>query len=707
MRDNNLNSKNLKGFPLKLFKIILTWLSKLAKANTTETLLLQKVLSKIASVYNTRGSRQAIIYSKHLRSSLISYLCNLGSGDNKYYLPKILRSFLPSLQDGSINYPIIRLILSVTYSTRFIRLKEDPSFESIEKEPNSVGTLQSLQSYVRPFLVESLGVNPKHIGRRPKRLRFRFFHMTSKSGPTGLHALWSSFWDICHLPDQLLHDISIVGGDRLGDLMNRFRSLYHQIPQFFEFYAPFKGKEVRRIVAIRDKEGKTREVAILDYWSQSGLRPLHNYLYRFLSRINQDCTHNQAKWLGKLVPTEGSSFHSIDLTTATDRFPIAIEKLILSIWFGEEYAKAWENIMVSLPFDYLGRKIFYKTGNPMGAYSSWATFAIAHHFFIFVACKQANKRWNRCPYCLLGDDIVIADDEVAERYKDLLLEWDIPYNASKTHVSKRLYEFAKQFYFDGKNISPFPLAALFELRKDTFSSIATIVRELSFKDWNSDLWASIKDYLCLIRGWNASKVKRFLPKLKLGIGLMLYLQGLSDLGITLSEYVAEKTNKPVSWTKSTTKLFTQWVAGEVVTSLFIESRDRITGNNPEPLGSLATKMVMAITSLRDGGADCFDLIEAVPFLQIYGRAEETFLRLLKPTIGVRLMESGPKMKAALDVVDIPISDKDFYVRSREVLVIKSLKSSKKIVEILEKLMKKNNNFHRNPILAREFIKEFI
>jgi hypothetical protein len=37
-------------------------------------------------------------------------------------------------------------------------------------------------------------------------------------------------------------------------------------------------------------------------------------------------------------------------------------------------------------------------------------------------------------------------------------------------------------------------------------------------------------------------------------------------------------------------------------------------------------MVIQITSLRDGGADCFDLIEAVPFLQVYGRAEEIYLQ---------------------------------------------------------------------------------
>jgi len=32
----------------------------------------------------------------------------------------------------------------------------------------------------------------------------------------------------------------------------------------------------RKIVAIADKEGKTREIAILDYFSQQALRGLHD-----------------------------------------------------------------------------------------------------------------------------------------------------------------------------------------------------------------------------------------------------------------------------------------------------------------------------------------------------------------------------------------------------------------------------------------------
>jgi hypothetical protein len=52
----------------------------------------------------------------------------------------------------------------------------------------------------------------------------------------------------------------------------------------------------------------------------------------------------------------------------------------------------------------------------MGAYTSWASFALAHHFLVYSCCKEAGVAWRKCAYALLGDDIVIADEKVAEIY---------------------------------------------------------------------------------------------------------------------------------------------------------------------------------------------------------------------------------------------------------------------------------------------------
>jgi len=42
--------------------------------------------------------------------------------------------------------------------------------------------------------------------------------------------------------------------------------------------------------------------------------------------------------------------------------------------------------MISLPFRYeekgKSQEVHYRVGNPMGAYSSWSSFALAHHFVV-------------------------------------------------------------------------------------------------------------------------------------------------------------------------------------------------------------------------------------------------------------------------------------------------------------------------------------
>lgn len=87
----------------------------------------------------------------------------------------------------------------------------------------------------------------------------------------------------------------------------------------------------RKVSAIADKEGKSRVVACLDYWSQTALRPLHDYLFKILRRIPQDCTFDQGSFTEKLGSGKvGERFYSFDLTAATDRFPISLIQEVLT-----------------------------------------------------------------------------------------------------------------------------------------------------------------------------------------------------------------------------------------------------------------------------------------------------------------------------------------------------------------------------------------
>lgn len=119
------------------------------------------------------------------------------------------------------------------------------------------------------------------------------------------------------------------------------------------------------------------------------LKPIHEYIGRILEKIPQDCTLDQSKFF-KLL--EGSSvFFSVDLSSATDRFPISLITDLLKIRLPADFVDAWKEVMVGHPFDFQGDKLVYAAGNPMGAYSSFNSFALTHHFLIYHCCRELGK----------------------------------------------------------------------------------------------------------------------------------------------------------------------------------------------------------------------------------------------------------------------------------------------------------------------------
>jgi hypothetical protein len=63
---------------------------------------------------------------------------------------------------------------------------------------------------------------------------------------------------------------------------------------------PSEDGRIRKLSAIQDKEGKSRVVAVFDYFSQIDLRGVNDQLYKVLKRIPQDCTFNQMSFKEKV-----------------------------------------------------------------------------------------------------------------------------------------------------------------------------------------------------------------------------------------------------------------------------------------------------------------------------------------------------------------------------------------------------------------------
>lgn len=216
--------------------------------------------------------------------------------------------------------------------------------------------------------------------------------------------------------------------------------------------------------------GKVRLFALVDSWTQWSLNPLHKLIFEIISDIPMDGTFDQLKPLSRLQGSK--SLYSLDLTAATDRLPITLQKAILGELFSPDVASAWASLLVdrSYGFNALGYEKYhgqykYTVGQPMGALSSWAMLALTHHFLVQAAAWQSGlvplgSLYTN--YAVLGDDLVIGDKEVKDAYLAILKSLGMEVNISKSIMSDRgrALEFAKRTFFKGVDVSPFPLKEL-------------------------------------------------------------------------------------------------------------------------------------------------------------------------------------------------------------------------------------------------------
>lgn len=218
--------------------------------------------------------------------------------------------------------------------------------------------------------------------------------------------------------------------------------------------------------------GKVRVFAMVDPFTQWMMKPLHDLIFRLLEFIPQDGTFDQTKPLDRLLrkmrKDKGSVFYSFDLSAATDRLPVELQELLLANFIGTKLSKLWRRLLVNRPY-YVseeasqvigGTEVRYAVGQPMGARSSWAMLALTHHFVVqWAAFMVTNKCAWFSDYAVLGDDLVIADRDVAIKYQYIMDQLGVDISLAKSLIGNGL-EFAKRYYLRGDDCSPISLREL-------------------------------------------------------------------------------------------------------------------------------------------------------------------------------------------------------------------------------------------------------
>lgn len=244
---------------------------------------------------------------------------------------------------------------------------------------------------------------------------------------------------LCKYPDLYL--VQMEGLQR----KEYFRSMVDsstRIPQYRLPNSPVYGGEIH---FLQELGGKLRSIASPLRIHQNALTPLSESLYSLVRELPWDCTYDQSKAVPFIQEhlAQGGKVHSVDLSSATDHFPLSLQMVALRAIYGDvNSVKLFEEISRANWKSPIG-DLQWKKGQPLGLYPSFASFTLTHGLLL----RHLAGSWQN-QFFIVGDDVVILDNSLYVKYIDMLERMSCPWSSDKSLSSSSLAEFA------GKIITP-------------------------------------------------------------------------------------------------------------------------------------------------------------------------------------------------------------------------------------------------------------
>jgi hypothetical protein len=315
--------------------------------------------------------------------------------------------------------------------------------------------------------------------------------------------------------------------------------------------------------------------------------------------------------------------------------------------------------------------INYSVGNPMGAYSSWNSTTLSHHFVVWKACKNKGINWKTLPYAMLGDDLVIGNQTVALEYCRLIRTLGIHWSKEKTHISPYFFEFAKRLHWNGYDMSPFPISGLWSERNRVTGQIQVLDNACS-KGWFSTL-ECIESYeeLLSLRGFPRRIRTRWTSMLRKSWTIVSILQKKAS-ALELIPFV-EKISTAVADRLDEEKIHNVLINSIMLT--FVDSSASILDDKKydDGLGQMAEIFTMQLTSLMldERFIDSVDLPESIPHTHVWGVISEDYLRAQREAYIIDTIRGG-NWDPLLKNLKIPTTDRAVYLNKKtELLYIHS------------------------------------
>lgn len=446
-----------------------------------------KFLLYILSVHNHHGPTYTVKYLKACHMAVQRKLSSqpfksLREIEPNYPFPQLINGlpkFIGTKDRSAIRAgcpSTIRLWLSLLSIYRVIKTPYKVNLSTItDKWTGNMETLLAI-SEVSDFIIKNNKLN-----RDIKELRAEELHRSLASGPNcnvAISAILTDAIAIAKYPeiyDSIKSYCLMTSSFKLFKLLdNAINFMYGLLTNYESLtvkvnhsVTSFDDIALGKLAFKEEAAGKLRVFAIVDIWTQSLFKPLHNSIFGLLHRLPNDGTLDQdASFARSLEKSKQyNCAYSVDLSSATDRLPIYLQALIIdSIYKTKGLGKLWSSILVDRPYivrrdDYgLEPNSYYSygTGQPMGCLSSWAMLAITHHLIVQTCAYRVygSSNWFD-KYEILGDDLVIFDRKIYEEYILLMADLKVGVNPSKSLISDSLnsFEFAKRTGLEGVDVS--------------------------------------------------------------------------------------------------------------------------------------------------------------------------------------------------------------------------------------------------------------
>jgi len=232
---------------------------------------------------------------------------------------------------------------------------------------------------------------------------------------------------------------------------------------------------VGRLGVSQEPGYKLRVFANPNICHQVAMSRLKGQLFDLLQKANWDCTFNQSygtDWVRQQL-AQGKKVFSIDLSDATNNFPLVVQlKVLRAIGASEEDVELFHRLSKapwSSTHEQPSKTYRWTVGQPLGLGPSFAAFALTHGVLVHSIARAC--RVTDC-FRVLGDDIVISEEQVATRYLETMQLLGVPISKDKTICSDSFAEFA------GKLVSRDGILAGLKWRQPSDRSFLDVVRLL-------------------------------------------------------------------------------------------------------------------------------------------------------------------------------------------------------------------------------------